>query len=625
MTISNTVRTAGPFIGNGITKVFPFTYKVFAREDVLVALTTTTTGVESILTLDSDYFVTLNPNQDVSPGGLITMTVAPPVGTTLAATSNVALIQKLELTNQGGFYPKAINDALDKIVINIQQISARLGLGALNVGAAAQIAAVVSFISNLAAAGGATLVGYVLVAVGAVKRLLNDKLGEHVSPEDFGAVGTLAADDTAAVQKAIDHWALNPWVQIRLVKKYRIDGTLRVGNKETADPEVRLSFIGGGTLAKNNAGFMFDKPVGQALPDGTPLQTGHIYFIGTRFEGANLNGQTFILNGDNIIRTHFIGCFGTKINIAKAAGYLQTIYCTAGTTWRKWSGYLFDANYLFDIKWDGVAEAGDGFLITRDTNADPACNSLKISGDIEGLSGVSGPAIAAGVCYATEITGLYMERNAGGDIDFSRGAGFHKGLTIQSCGFQPSSAQLANANYYPVITGKGAENSIALIGNASTGNLFDVTAGSQCTVIDIGNWAPAGKKKFSPTSPRLLQFKQTKMVHALLPGFGVNLDSYEGTVGFEGFSEVVNGETVTPVITYGTASPQVSPGSFIKTNWARGSIVFNRNMAVSLRQYGEVTPGNGIVRDALILGWACAQSGTPGLWNEIPVMLPYSS
>ncbi len=123
MTISSTVRIAGPFTGNGVTTTFPFTYKVFDAADVQVVQMTISTGVETTLTIVTDYNITLNGDQDSNPGGNIVLVTALLALYTLTATSNIANLQPTDLTNQGGFYPEVITDALDRAAIQIQQIN----------------------------------------------------------------------------------------------------------------------------------------------------------------------------------------------------------------------------------------------------------------------------------------------------------------------------------------------------------------------------------------------------------------------------------------------------------------------------------------------------------------------
>jgi Phage Tail Collar Domain len=127
LTISSTTRKAGPFTGTGATVAFPFTFKVFAASDVLAVQALTSTGVETVKVLTTDYTVALNADQNATPGGTLTMLVAPPAGTTLTLTSQVPLLQGTDLTNAGGFYPKVINDALDRLTILIQQVAASVG------------------------------------------------------------------------------------------------------------------------------------------------------------------------------------------------------------------------------------------------------------------------------------------------------------------------------------------------------------------------------------------------------------------------------------------------------------------------------------------------------------------
>lgn len=125
MTISSTTRKAGPFPGNGVATTFPFAFKVFAKTDIKLLLVDTS-GVSSTLTLDSDYSVALNSDQDANPGGAITYPIlGSPMPSTysLVALGNLPDLQPTDITNSGGFYPQVVEDALDRATIQIQQLA----------------------------------------------------------------------------------------------------------------------------------------------------------------------------------------------------------------------------------------------------------------------------------------------------------------------------------------------------------------------------------------------------------------------------------------------------------------------------------------------------------------------
>jgi hypothetical protein len=124
MTISSNVRKAGPFTGNNIATAFPFTFKVFAASDVQVVRAFA--GIESVLVLNTDYTVSLNGNQNTNPGGTVTLSAPLATGQTLVLTSAIENLQPTDLTNQGGFYPRVINDALDRATIQIQQLDEKV-------------------------------------------------------------------------------------------------------------------------------------------------------------------------------------------------------------------------------------------------------------------------------------------------------------------------------------------------------------------------------------------------------------------------------------------------------------------------------------------------------------------
>ena len=126
MTISSTVRIAGPYIGNGTATVFTFAFKVFTAANLQVVRVDTSTGLESTLLLTTDYTVSLNADQDSNPGGNVTLLAVLATGFNMVITSDIANLQPTDLTNQGGFYPEVITDALDRATIQIQQMADEL-------------------------------------------------------------------------------------------------------------------------------------------------------------------------------------------------------------------------------------------------------------------------------------------------------------------------------------------------------------------------------------------------------------------------------------------------------------------------------------------------------------------
>lgn len=127
MTISSTIRKAGPFTGTGSASTFPFDFKVFSADDLQV-VRADFVGNETVLTLDADYSASINANQDVDPGGQITLLAGPlAIGSTLVVTSGIAQLQGTDLTNAGGFYPEVITAALDLLTILVQQLQIDVG------------------------------------------------------------------------------------------------------------------------------------------------------------------------------------------------------------------------------------------------------------------------------------------------------------------------------------------------------------------------------------------------------------------------------------------------------------------------------------------------------------------
>lgn len=124
MTVSTETRKAGPYAGNGVATSFAFAFKVFEDEDLLVTHADDE-GAETTLELDVDFSVTLNADQDASPGGTITYPLsgsALSADDTLTIDSDVDETQSVDLVTGGAFLPQVIEHALDRAVILVQQV-----------------------------------------------------------------------------------------------------------------------------------------------------------------------------------------------------------------------------------------------------------------------------------------------------------------------------------------------------------------------------------------------------------------------------------------------------------------------------------------------------------------------
>lgn len=125
MTVTSTTRRAGPYSGNGVTTAFPFTFKVFSTADVSLTLTDAD-GVTSALVLDTDYSITLNPDQDTSPGGTITYPLSGTplaTGETLVGVGSLPYDQTTDFPPGGKYRAQTVESAFDRTVQQIQQLA----------------------------------------------------------------------------------------------------------------------------------------------------------------------------------------------------------------------------------------------------------------------------------------------------------------------------------------------------------------------------------------------------------------------------------------------------------------------------------------------------------------------
>ncbi|MCP3941092.1 MAG: hypothetical protein GY710_06370 [Desulfobacteraceae bacterium] len=109
MTISSSSYRPDQYTGSGTTGPFTITWDITDEEEVIVTKITNATGVTEILTLTTDYSVT------VGTSNYVTLTASITSDYDLLLERTVPLTQELDLPPHGDFSSENIEDALDKL------------------------------------------------------------------------------------------------------------------------------------------------------------------------------------------------------------------------------------------------------------------------------------------------------------------------------------------------------------------------------------------------------------------------------------------------------------------------------------------------------------------------------
>lgn len=115
------------YIGNGSQKLFPYTFRTFAADDLQVVLEDSD-GAETTLTLNTHYTVS---GVGSYTGGNVTLTTAPTSTQRITIRRKIPVfVQNTDLRNQGAFFAETHEDAFDLLTMMMQQLKTDLARSA---------------------------------------------------------------------------------------------------------------------------------------------------------------------------------------------------------------------------------------------------------------------------------------------------------------------------------------------------------------------------------------------------------------------------------------------------------------------------------------------------------------
>jgi hypothetical protein len=278
--------------------------------------------------------------------------------------------------------------------------------------------------------GNATAISYTAGFAGATAQTVQTKLEQYVSVKDFGAVCDGVADDTAAVQAAVNYCASFGFYWPALVIPGRCKLTASVNiNRPVDNTKTEFRIIGQGP----GAGFyatgtvtMFDSTIAMASGSGTAPVSEFVTFENINFEASSFFDDVFVISR-KFLRIKFLNCFFWLTRCQASDTYCQTLYFVACNIRNTRTNFINTAG-LYDVVFDSCI-IENGQTVVRSIDASYGTSGLRFIGCvIEGIS-LSSIVVATGVA-GFDLVGCHLEANFSPEFNFFGGGLTNGSVTV---------------------------------------------------------------------------------------------------------------------------------------------------------------------------------------------------
>lgn len=333
-------------------------------------------------------------------------------------------------------------------------------------------------ISQLPSATGA-LTGAELAPIvqdNVTKKVAVSSITQGINVKSFGAVCDGIADDTAAVQAAINYCAANNWPTLLVTGKCKITSSLIINRLvDQNSDEFIIAGIG------PDAGFFTAGNVvifNSSLAYSTAPQSEFVTFLNIRFESSSFFNASYVLS-PNFLRIKFQNCVFFLIRCVISPIYAQTLYFLDCNIRNNPANFI-NVTGLYDVKFTHCI-IENGFTIVRCIDLARGTNGLSFTSClIEGIQG--------SICDITGATGFaltncHLEGNFSPEFNFFAGTIQNKSICIT--GNFINNPNGATMYYGPTVRVVSAGNSV--FPSEFHDNAIQIT-----NLISIADYAPGG-------------------------------------------------------------------------------------------------------------------------------------
>lgn len=374
--------------------------------------------------------------------------------------------------------------------------------------------AAVSLTADVSGSLPSASVGFTQSGAGAVVRTLESKAQETISVKDFGAVGDGVANDTAAIQAAIDSHSVGGIVMLS-TGKYKITATLQL-KKSTRliCSSMSAPRVGAAEVCVIDASSITNAAAIRGADNGANSSVENVYVKGPIYSAATASeygGAVGIYAGyfasnfrlDNVYVTGFTN--GIVLEFADRV-ILNNVHATAARTHGivvKDSTNVVSFGSLFSNNGHVALNNPSNWYITGASEQiviyDPLIDECVGDG-VSGAGAFASVYIKSGTHITIQNSKVFLSNNGYG-IRIGDGSG------------SPTKVRLVNVNVAPFSVGQGAQNTILL--QSGSGHILENVTTDPGTGGNIADTA-TGTAQINVNSATVLPGSLTLGVNSIL-------------------------------------------------------------------------------------------------------------